>query len=195
MTRIDVRDLKGKIKDNAVQVTLDVIGKKHDLMLAYQNTGFGKKRFFLCPYCSKNVQYLYITGNGLKCRTCGDVKYTGIQNNTKGGYDEIAYRMKKYAAAHDIQFSFPFNYLDFVLDDRMHREKFRNYVIVLQALENMRFQGIICKTTYSAKTIRLVTSGKHPLLQKCSLMELKEYFYDWETGQQIIIPSVKSILK
>ena len=123
MTRIDVRDLKGKIKDNAVQVTLDVIGKKHDLMLAYQNTGFGKKRFFVCPYCSKNVQYLYITGNGLKCRTCGDVKYTGIQNNTKGGYDEIAYRMKKYAAAHDIQFSFPFNYLDFVLDDRMHREK------------------------------------------------------------------------
>ena len=99
MTRIDVRDLKGKIKDNAIQVTLDVIGKKHDLMLSYQNTGFGRKRFFVCPYCSKNVQYLYITGNSLKCRVCSGVKYTGIQNNTKGGYDEIAYRMKKYAAA------------------------------------------------------------------------------------------------
>ena len=195
MARIDVRDLKGKIKDDAVHVTLGIDNKKYDLMLAYQNTGFGKKRFFICPYCSKNVQYLYITGNGLKCRVCGGVKYTGIQNNTKGGYDEIAYRMKKYAAAHDIQFSFLFNYLDFVLDGRMHREKFRNYVTVLQALENMRFQGIICKTTYSAKTIRQVTSGKHPLLQKCSLMELKEYFYDWETGQQIIVPSVKSILK
>ena len=94
MTRIDVRDLKGKIKDNAIQVTLDVIGKKHDLMLSYQNTGFGRKRFFVCPYCSKNVQYLYITGNSLKCRVCSGVKYTGIQNNTKGGYDEIAYRMK-----------------------------------------------------------------------------------------------------
>ena len=195
MTRIDVRDLKGKIKDNAVQVTLEVIGKRHQIMLAYQNNGFGKKRFFVCPYCSKNVQYLYITGNSLKCRVCSGMKYTGIQNNTKGGYVEIAYRMKKYAAAHDIQFDFPFNYLDFVLDGRMHREKFRNYVIVLQALENMRFQGIICKTTYSAKTIRQVISGKHPLLQKCTLMELKEYFYDWETGQQIIIPSVKSILK
>ena len=45
MTRIDVRDLKGKIKDNAVQVTLEVIGKRHQIMLAYQNNGFGKKRF------------------------------------------------------------------------------------------------------------------------------------------------------
>ena len=44
MARIDVRDLKGKIKDDAVHVTLGVDNKKYDLMLAYQNTGFGKKR-------------------------------------------------------------------------------------------------------------------------------------------------------
>lgn len=195
MARIDVRDLKGKIKDDAKGVTLRIGDKMQHIRIAYQNTGFGKKWFFVCPYCSKNVQHLYIDGTDLKCRTCGGVKYTGIQNCTKGGYDEIAYRMKRYAAAHDIQFSFPFNYLDFALDARIRKTKFRDSVKVLQALENMRFQGIICKTTYSAETIRQVTSGKHPLLQICSLMELKEYFYDWETGKQIIIPSVKSILK
>ena len=195
MARIDVRNLKGKIKGDAASVTFGIGDKKQCVMLTYQNTGFGKKRFFVCPYCVKNVQYLYVIKTDLKCRECAGIKYTGIQNNTKGGYDEIAYRMKKYAAAHDIQFTFPFNYLAFALDQRMHREKFRAYITVLQALENMRFQAIMYKKAYSTKTIRQVTSGKHPLLQKCSLMELKEYCYDWETGQQIIVPSAKSILK
>ena len=180
VARIDVRNLKGKIKDDAASVTFGISGKKQRIILTYQNTGFGKKRFFVCPYCVKNVQYLYVIETDLKCRECAGIKYTGIQNNTKGGYDEIAYRMKKYAAAHDIRFSFPFNYVEYALDKRMLRDKFRAYIIVLQALENMRFQAIMYNTTYSTKTIRRVIKGEHPLLQKCSLMDLKEYCYDWE---------------
>ena len=194
---IDVGQLKSHIKADAHDVTIRTGGKSQVILLAYQKTGYGQKRFFVCPYCSKRVQRLYQSeGSDWKCRKCSGVNpYYGIQNNTKGGYDEIAYRMKRYAAAHDIQFSFPFNYLDFILDDRIHREKFRTYITVLQALENMRFQAIIFQTKYDTKTIRSVTSGKHPLLQSCTLKELKDNFYDWKTGQQISIPSVKSILK
>lgn len=188
MDRIDVRDLKGKIKDDSKGVTLRIGDKMQHIMLAHQNTGFGKKRFFVCPYCSNNVQHLYIDGTDLKCRTCGGVKYKGIQNCTKGGYDEIAYRMKRYAAAHDIQFSFPFNYLDFAMDARMRKTKFRNYVKVLQALENMRFHSLYFSTQYKPNLIRSVMTGKHKIVQNVTLDELKNNIYDWETGGQIKIP-------
>ena len=188
MDRIDVRDLKGKIKDDSKGVTLRIGDKMLHIMLTYQNTGFGKKRFFVCPYCSKNVQHLYIDGTDLKCRTCGGVKYTGIQNCTKGGYDEIAYKMKRYAAAHDIQFSFPFNYLDFTMDARMRKTKFRNYVKVLQALENMRFHSLFFSTQYKPNLIKSVMTGKHKIIQNVTLDELKNNIYDWETGGQIKIP-------
>jgi ribosomal protein L37AE/L43A len=155
--------------------------------LGYQKTGYGQKRFFVCPDCSKRVEKLYCTKLFLwKCQRCSGVNpYSGIQNNTKGGYDEIAYRMKKYADKKGIQFEFPFNCFDFTFDSRMKRAKFRQYVKVLQALENMRFHALFFKVTYEPGVIRQVMSGEHPLMQNVTLNDLKNNVYDWSTGRQI----------
>lgn len=188
MTRIDVRDLKGKIKNDAKGVTLRTGDKKQHIRIAYQNTGFGKKRFFVCPYCSKNVQHLYIDGTDLKCRTCGGVKYTGIQNCTKGGYDEIAYRMIRYAKQNDITFDFPFDYTTFIFDTRTSKKKFSDALKILQALENMRFHVLFFKSRYKPSVIKSVVTMQHPLIQSATLKELKNNIYDWNTGDRVKIP-------
>ena len=116
------------------------------------------------------------------CRECGDVPvYKGIQNNTKGGYDEIGYRMQRYAAAHDIQFSFPFDYMAFVLDDRCSLNSFRVSLKILQGLENMRSQSIFYQKRYSNKTIKAVLTGTHPLIvnDRVTLQSLRDWFYEW----------------
>ena len=187
MNFIDVRDLKGKIKPDARFVSLKVGELKQKVLLAYQKTGYGQKRFFICPDCEKRVEYLYITDKDiLKCRHCSGVRYEGIQNTTKGGYDEIAYRMKRYANKHNIEFDFPFSYLAFANDQRCNKQKFRQYLMVLQALENMRFQALFYKTHFTSGLLRQVISGKHPLLQLLTLSDLREWLYDWYTGEQIM---------
>ena len=187
---IDVAQLKSHIKADAHDVTIRTGGKSQVILLAYQKTGYGQKRFFVCPCCSKRVQRLYQSeGSDWKCRKCSGVNpYYGIQNNTKGGYNEIAYRMRKYADKVGIQFSFPFNYLDFALDARIHKKKFRDSVKVLQALENMRFHSLFFKSQYKPKVIKSVMNGKHPIIQNVTLEELKNNIYDWNTGKQVIIP-------
>ena len=130
------------------------------------------------------------------CSKCGNVNpYEGIKNNTKGGYDDIAYRMKRYAARYDIQFNFPFDYLDFIFDSRIGKQSFRKHLTVLQGFENMLFQSIMSKTTYSTKILSSVLRGKHPPLQTQTLWELKNWFYDWNTGQRIIVDNPRQIIK
>lgn len=197
MHYIDVRNLKGKIKPDAQLVILGIGKRKQKILLAYQKTGYGQKRFFVCPGCEKRVEYLYITEKDiLKCRQCSGIRYKGIQDTTKGGYDEIAYRMKRYARKHDIDFDFPFTYLAFANDKRCNKQKFRHCLVVLQALENMRFQTLFYKTRYTSKLLNQVISGKHPLLHLLTLSDLREWLYDWHTGKQIMqAASVKDVLQ
>lgn len=197
MNYIDVRDLKGKIKPDAQLVTLGIGERKQKVLLVYQKTGYGQKRFFLCPSCEKRVEHLYVTSKGiLKCRKCSGIRYKGIQDTTKGSYDEIAYRMKRYANKHNIDFDFPFSYLAFANDKRCNKQKFRQYLTVLQALENMRFQALFYKTRYTSKLLHQVISGKHPLLYLLTLSDLRKWLYDWHTGKQIMqAASAKDILQ
>lgn len=185
---IDVNQLKGHIKTDAQDVTIRIGDRTQVICLAYQKTGYGQKRFLVCPYCSKRVQRLYQTENSdWKCRKCSGVNpYYGIQNNTKGGCDEIGYRMKRIAEKNDITFTHPFNYLDFVFDKRMQKKKFRDCIKVLQAMESMRFYSLFYGATYEPKIIRMVTTGKHILL-KNTMNDLKNNIYDWNTGKQIIL--------
>ena len=186
--RIDVRQIKKYIKSDAKTVTISSGDKKQKVSLAYQKTGFGYRRFFMCSNCSERVEQLYQVNGYWSCRRCSGVKpYHGIQNNTKGGYAEIGYRMRKYADAHDIQFEFPFDYLEFINDDRVKKDKFRKCLLVMQALENMRFHSLFFKVTYKAKIMTSVINGKHLLLQNITLADLKNNTYDWNTGQQIIL--------
>lgn len=186
--QIDVRELKNRIKPDANSIVIASGDKKQRVSLYYQKVSFGKRRLFLCPRCSKRIEYLYLVNGYWSCRECSGVNpYYGIQNNTKGGYDEIAYRMKRIAYKNDIQFDFPFNYLQYADDQRTRKEKFRNCLIVLQSLENMRFHSLFFHATYKPKILRLVIAGKHPLMHQVNLDDLKNNCYNWNSGKQIII--------
>ena len=197
MKCINIKQFKGKVKPDAERVTFtDDTGKQNTIEFCYQKTGFGKKRFLMCPYCSKRVEILYRSESGYKCRDCLGIKpYKGIKNMTKGGADEIAYRMKQYAYKHDIVFEFPFDYTVFGNDERSRKQSFRDKLIVLQGLENMRFQAIMGKTIYSSKVISSVCQGKHPLLKAVSLYDLKNWVYNWNTGKEIILYHPRQIIK
>ncbi len=186
---IDVRQFKDKVKPDAKEVTFkDSHGLQRTVSFLYQKTGYGKKRFFCCPFCLKRVQKLYFVGNEYICSECGKVNpYKGIRNDTKGGYGEIAYRMKRYAARYNIQFEFPFDYSYFALDKRVRKKSFVKCLMVLQALENMRFCSLIFKTTYKATVIRSVIMMKHPIQRSATLEDLKNNMYDWNTGKQIVM--------
>lgn len=193
MTCLEVSQLKGRIKSDADHVIISSGEKKQMIHLAYQKTGYGQRRFFSCPSCSKRVQRLFWDGGKWMCSKCSNVNlYAGIQNQTKGGYDEIAYRMRKFANKNDIQFAFPFNYLDFRFDSRVGKKKFRQCMLVLQSLENMRFHSLFFHVTYKPSVIRSVTSGKHPLMQTVTLADLKDNIYDWKTGERIILTEEES---
>lgn len=197
MRCIDVKQFKENVKPDAESATFtDSSGIESTVSFGYQKTGYGLKRFFLCPCCAKRVQKLYQVDYSYKCRDCAGINpYRGITNMTKGGADEIAYRMIRYAEKNDIQFNFPFDYLQYVYDKRIKKQSFRKCLAVLQGLENMRFQAILNKTTYSAKILSSVCRGKHPLLCEKSLSDLKNWFYDWNTGKEIVLQHPKQMIK
>lgn len=197
MEYIDVKQFKGKVKQDARDVIFkNGHGETHTVTFGYQKTGYGFKRFLCCPFCSKRVQKLYHVDHEYKCRECSGINpYYGIRNMTKGGYDEIAYRMKRYAARYDIEFDFPFDYLNFANDNRSKNDSFRKHLIILQGLENMRFQSIMNHTTYTSKLLSSVCRGEHPLLKSESLWDLKNWFYNWGTGERIVINNPRDMIK
>lgn len=197
MEYIDIKQFKDIVKPGIKSTTfLDSEGVENTVFFGYQKTGYGEKRFFLCPCCSKCVQRLYRVGYSYKCRDCAGVNpYRGIKNMTKGGSDEIAYRMLKYAERHNIQFEFPFDYMQFAIDERTRKKSFLKSLTILQGLENVRFQAIMSKVTYSSKVLSSICNDKHPLLQEKSLDDLKNWFYDWNTGKEIIVQHPKLFIK
>ena len=186
MQFLDIRQLKDKISPEEKIIKIKNGDNEQRIMLLHQKTGFGQRRFFQCPRCSKRVERLYFKDDRWRCAKCSGVNpYRGIQNNTKGGYEEIAYRMKRYAEKNGISFDFPFDYLNFVLDERNRKESFRKHIRVLQALENMRFHSLMFGAKYDPKDFQVVISGQHPLIKSKTLYDLKEYVYDWSKNEQV----------
>lgn len=183
---IDVRQLKDHIKPNETVITIKAGNQVQKISLEYQKVGYGERRFFRCPHCSKRVEHLYFNGELWRCAKCHGINlYHGIQNKTKGSYDEIAYRMKRYAEKNKIQINIPFNYIEYAQDKKIKRSKYRQHLKVLQALENMRFHALFFGQTYKPKVIRSVISGQHPIMQHITMAELKDNIYDWNTGIRI----------
>ena len=159
-----------------------VNGEEYRLQLSAQKTGFGVRKFLVCPECERRKTKLFIekdAKNGFKCADCiGLNLYRAIQNGTKGGYLELHYRMDRYAAKHGIAINkWPFSFFDYVDDPRFGKADFKRALKILQALENMRGQNIFFKTIYKPETIKSVLTGKHPNLQRHSIHELHRFYY------------------
>lgn len=156
-------------------------GENFNVQLAEQRTGFGKRKFLVCPECERRTMRLYRrAGTPFVCDKCAGVNlYKPIQNGTRGGYIELSYRMERYATKQNITFSCPFDYAEFANDPRNGDAAFRKSLMILQSLENMRSQNIFFKTTYSQAKIKAVLTGKHPLLSEKSLYEMKRWLWNF----------------
>lgn len=171
-----------KPKKAGKSIVATVNGEKYRLQLSEQKTGFGVRKFLVCPECERRKTKLFIEivpKTGFKCADCMGLNlYRGIQNGTKGGYLELHYRMERYAAKNGIAIkSYPFNFAEYLDDPRAEKPRFQRALKILQALENMRGQNIFFKTTYKPGNIKAVLTGKHPNLQRYSTRELQQFYY------------------
>ena len=67
---------------------------KSIIEVEYQKTGFGYRKFFKCPHCSKKRKYLYPVGIGLfSCRDCIERNVYAYRTNI---YDENIENVIKY---------------------------------------------------------------------------------------------------
>lgn len=175
---LDIKDIKNtdqkavRIRVNNELISIDI---------EKQKTGFGYKRYLICPNCSQRRTHIYFYNDQyIYCRSCSPISpYEGITHTSKGGESNIVYRMYRIAANHNIRFKFPFSYYELLLDMPKHggQEQWRKAVIKLQVLENMRSQTIFFKKKYSAVLI------KH-ILQNCDnlpydLCDIEKYLIDW----------------
>ena len=183
---IDVNDLRNKLQDkelwrSAASINVDVGEKRVKVYFAEQETGYGVRKFFLCPHCGERKVKLYFVGDSFRCAKCGKIKpYKGLQNGTKGGYRELQYRMMKYGAKHGITVQFPFDYLQCFRADQIMNEEYRAALMVLQALENLRFQNILYKTVYPKTVIDRVLDGTHPMLFRVTLKDMQTKLYRFD---------------
>ena len=186
---IDMKTFKKNIKPGAKSVTVPAAnGRKQTIDLVQISAGVASRWLFICPECGKRVNRLYVIRQGWMCAKCAGINpYAGVQTTTRGGADELLYRMQRFAFQKGISFDFPFDYIRFVKDSRVKKQSFRDALKVLQSLENMRTQALFFNKRYNAGLIRQVITLKHPLLKTCTLEDLRCEFYDWQTGKRITI--------
>ena len=175
---IDISQIEKKYKAGS-SLCAEIDGERYTIQLAEQRTGFGSRSFFVCPECGRRTKRLYQNcEKPFYCDKCAGINlYKPIQNGTKGGETELEYRMERFARKNKINFEYPFDYMQFAKDPRNTKADFRQCLLILQALENMRMQNILYKTVYSPKTIKAVLNGSHPLLQEKGIEKIKKYLY------------------
>lgn len=188
MQVLDMKSLKDRLKPGTEYIQLETGGKVQQINLLHLQNGVAARWFFVCPECGKKILKIYLAGSWMCCKCACLNPYAGIQNRTKGGAEELLYRMQRYAEKKNIQIrKLPFCYKDYETDSRLHRETFRKDLKVLQALDNMRLQAVLFGTRYKAALIKKVTSGNHPLMQ-LDIHELYLHLYNWKTCQKIFLP-------
>ena len=182
---VDIQDCvsRGPGEMTAATIRLDN-GREYEVQFAGQRTGYGEKKFFICPRCGSRRTKLYLYGDWLLCRSCypGEL-YRTIKNVTPGGDLYIAHLMRSLARKEQIELQrVPFCYLEYRKPKYRHFKKWHTAIVKLQALENMRNQAIFFNKRYPLDVIRGVLKGENALLYVCTLQELDQYFYNWEDG-------------
>lgn len=185
---VDIQDCvsRGPREMTAATIRLDN-GREYEVQFAGQRTGYGEKKFFICPRCGSRRTKLYLYGDWLLCRSCypGEF-YRTIKNVTPGGDLYIAHLMRSLARKEQIELQrVPFCYLEYRKPKYRHFKKWHTAIVKLQALENMRGQAIFFNKRYSLDVIKGVLKGENALMYVCTLQELDQYFYNWEDGSRL----------
>lgn len=173
---LDITDIEEKeIK------TIRLKGSSDKIHITRQKTGFGYKRFLICPNCGERRTKLYSYNQiDMYCRACipGGM-YKGITHTTKGGTLNIHYRMNRIAEKYNIKFKVPFSYYQLLLErpKYMRYDKWEEGARKLQILENMRFQTIFFQKKYDSNLIKYVLEN---CLYIYELWEIDKYILNWE---------------
>ncbi len=63
------KSFKVKVIEDDVKIDNDFI------FVNKQDTNYGQRRLFICPYCGESREHLYFINGNWKCRECGNLKY------------------------------------------------------------------------------------------------------------------------
>lgn len=124
-----------------------------------QRTGFGWRRYFLCPSCGRKCAKLHQIVEGLHCQSCSPVDLYAYR---RGLYDEdshhlIVWHMHKLAATiNDEPIQYPYHYFNYPIEppQGMSHERYRKTLLRLQILENMRYAAIAHGCRFTGADIR-----------------------------------------
>jgi len=143
-----------------------------------QNTGFGAKRFLLCPNCDSRRATLYLYQGNMLCRSCLPFDIYKYRRNLydEGGTRLIEWHMNKLLRSIGINaFSYPFHYWQH-LGTRppfVKETRFLNTLKKVQVLENMRFSAIMAGKQFTASDIKKYTSNEY--INRFTLQYLDKY--------------------
>ena len=134
------------------------------VQLTMQRTGFGHRRYFLCPSCDRKCGKLHFQNEWLYCQKCTP---QDIYKYRRGLYDEggerlIMWHMNKLIKSiSNKPIKWPFHYHDYLFGkpQGMSGRKFRNTLMKLQIMENMRFEVIFAGRRFKATHIKGFTNN------------------------------------
>ena len=166
---ITIADVPKKYQDS---ITINRI----NVRLISQRTGFGYRRYFLCPSCGRKCGKLHAYKDQLNCQICTPHDLYGYRQNLydEGGERLISWHMERLARKIGIKIiyspreriaskkagehvlDFPFDFLDYY--DKpprgMSRARYIKALLKLQAMERLRFNAIFFGCRYTVKDIK-----------------------------------------
>jgi len=155
-----------------------------DIHLITQRTGFGYRRYFLCPACGRKCGKIHWHKGQLHCRTCTPLDIYGYRQSLydEGGTALIVWNMRKLVKAiSDQPIKWPFHYYDYSIEPppgmtaakyNRWEKKQRDTLLKLQILENMRTCAIFLGCKFGAADIKRYTSP-----------EFTKYFELWQVAE------------
>lgn len=148
------------------------------VFITKQNTGFGAKRFLICPNCDSRRANLYLYQGFMLCRSCLPFDIYKYRRNLydEGGTRLIEWYMNKLLRCIGINtFSYPFHYWQHIGSKPIHtrQEKFLDTLKKVQVLENMRFSAIIAGKQFTAVDIKKYISKAY--IDRYTLQYLDTY--------------------
>jgi hypothetical protein len=190
---IDINSFKEEIADGFDYLDFITGGTLQSrLRFAKQRTGYGFKHFLICPNCGSRRTKLYYYNEDYLCRCCYPINiYGNIQNSSKGGYKYIAYKMKRFADTKGIELvNGPFNYACYQKPAHRKEASWVKDLIVLQALENMRYQSLAFNKRWNTKTVKSVLTWTNTFLYIFDLSDMQDRCNRifWDKGVDLKIP-------